>query len=189
MSHLGVRLLADRFADEDEGVNAITQELAAVLHGGDPLPPDVSIYSDTRDAWVMLGIAPTEDMGVEFPCIRLRTLGVDYTGGVCQLQSTGAVTRSGTLRVVAELLFRAADTEAAAVAGMYLLRSMGSVIARFDDPASESYRTFGGIQLAPSTACTQGTPDAKAGDDLVCPGALLITYPFTETVSLPLSLG
>lgn len=189
MSHLGVRLLATRFADASEGVNAIVQELSVALHDGDPLPPDVAVYNDTRDAWVMLGIAPDDDPLVVFPCIRLRTLGVDYTAGVCQQWSTGAYTRSGTLRVVAELLFRAIDTEAAAVAGMYLLRAMGGVIARFDDPSSEAYRTFGGIQLQPSVAITQGTPEAKAGDSLVCPGALLITYPFIETVPLPLSLG
>jgi hypothetical protein len=87
--------------------------------------------------------------------------------------------------VVAQLLLRDSDADDVVAGGMYLLRAMRGVIARFDDPASEAARTALGIQLEPATSITQAKIEAPLGENITSPGALLITYPFIETVPLP----
>lgn len=186
MSHLGTRLLSERMADDDEGVNVIAQEVP--LHGTDAAPPEVTIYDDTQDDWVMRGMVPLIDQGIEFPCIRLMTLGVEYEAGVAQ-EGTDVRFVAGTLRVGVQLILRDDDeTRDAAIAGMYLLRAIRGVISRFDDPANQSAREFGGIRLDPSLSISQGKMEGQLGETLVSPGAFIVTYPFLETVPLPLSL-
>lgn len=191
MSHLGTRLIAQAFADPDEGVNSIVQELASVLHGTDPLPDaSITVYDDTRHGWVARGMTPTGDMGIDFPCIVVMTMGVDYDSGVAAIQSTGARTVNGTLRVAAQLILQDPETSDAVTAAMYWLRAMRGVIARFDDPKhydAEAHQ-FGGIALQPCTSISQGKLDAPPGDTLISPGAFMLTYPILETVPLPMSL-
>lgn len=189
MSHMGTRLLALRFEDADEGLDSIVQEMTGVLQGGDPLPGgSTSIYDDTRHGWVAQGTAPSDDPLITYPLVRLMTMGVDYTAGVADVQSTGARTVSGTLRVMVQLILQGDDLDGLTAEGMYRLRAMRGVIARFDDPTNKDARSFGGVELRPSTSIAQAKVDAPLGDTLVSPGAFLITYPFIETVPLPLSL-
>lgn len=191
MSHLGTRLLALRFEDADEGIDSIIQEMTGVLQGGDALPVGAtSIYDDTRHGWVAQsqGPVPSDDPVITFPLVRLKTMGVDYTAGVADVQSTGARTVSGTLRVMVQLILQGDDLDGLTAEGMYRLRAMRGVIARIDDPTNDTARTFGGVQLRPSTSIAQAQVDAPLGDTLISPGAFLITYPFIETVPLPLSL-
>lgn len=191
MSHLGTRLIADAFADADEGVNSIVQEMTSVLHDGDPLPDaEITVYDDTRDGWVARGMTPMVDMGIDFPCIVVSTMGVDYESGVPAIQSTDARTVEGTLRVMAQLILQDVETGGGVAAGMYWLRAMRGVIARFDDP--EHYDSlvhqFGGIALQLCASISQGKVAAPLGDTLISPGAFMLTYPILETVPLPLSL-
>lgn len=187
MSHLGTRLFANRLADPDEGLDSIVQELAAVLHDGDPLPDvSVTIYDDTREPWVQRKMAPTIDMGIVYPCVRVVTLGVDYNDTATERPS-GARTRSGTLKIAVQLLLNGAN-ESDPSTGMYLIRALGGVLARFDDPASEEDREACGIRLEPSSASAQAAPDWPLGDNVVSPGTLMISFPIIETLPLPLSL-
>lgn len=188
MSHLGTRLLADRFADSDEGVNSIVQELATVLYGSDALPADeVTVYDDTRHLWVAQDIAPDDDPEIEYPLIRLVTMNVQYESGIPAVHSSGARTVNGEISVMVQLLLKDPN-DSVLGDGMYWLRAMRGVVVRLDDPTNEAARTFGGIQLRPATSIAQGKPEPPKGSTLVSPGALLLTYPFIETVPLPLSL-
>jgi hypothetical protein len=190
MSHLGTRLLADRFADPDEGLNSLVQEMTEVVYPGDALPDTpVTIYDDTRHPLVCNVMAPLGDLSdddVQYPCIRLITLGVDSPSTATE-QSTGAVTVKPTLRIAAQLLLRDSE-DARASDGMYLLRAMRGVLYRFDDPANEAARTACGTRLYPSISCSQGKIDAPLGDNITSPGTLILTFPVEETVPLPLSL-
>lgn len=192
MSHLGTRLLADRFADADEGVNAVIAAMNPVLHDGDPSPDEaIAIYSDTRDSWVARGLSPTaDDPVITFPMIRVLTLGVEYDSGIPQSDSSGTFVISGTLRIVAQPILQDDDTARATAAGMYILRAMRNVVIRWDDPNNLGSRSVGGIRLWPALqtgGVTQAKIDAPLGDTLVSPGALFLTYRFEETVLLPLA--
>lgn len=189
MSHLGTRLVALAFDDEDEGIDAVVEQLVSsgCLHGNDAGPsPGITIYDDTRHGWVARGVAPSEDQGIDFPCVRVMTMSVSYASGTPASQPTSARTVSGTLQVVAQLLLREQDTEDAASVGMYLLRAMRGVIAVFDHPQNYNDRVIGGIRLEPASSITQSKIDAPLGETIVSPGAFLITYPFTESVPLGL---
>jgi hypothetical protein len=130
--------LADRFADADEGVNSIVQEMTGVLHDGDPLPSDASPCTTTRatDGW-RAARRPCRS-GSSFPasdCGRWAST----TNRACRKSPRHARDVSGTLRVAVQLILQESDTADAAAIGMYLLRAMRGVIARFDDPSN--YKT------------------------------------------------
>lgn len=192
MSHLGTRLLADRFADSDEGVNSIIQETP--LHNDDPMPDTtVSVYNDTQHGWVSRGMIPLEadtSASVSFPMIVVTTQSVEYDSAIPTVESTDARTVRGTLRVIAQLVLRENDTADAAIAGLYLIRAMRGVVARFDDPVNYDIaaKRACGIQLVMCTSVSQGRVDAKLGDTLVSCAALMLSYDFLETVPLPISL-
>lgn len=192
MSHLAARLIADAFADSDEGVNSILGEMTGVLFTGDALPDEsISVYNELDHGWVSRGMVPDVDDSsttVAFPMIVVRCDGVQYESGVPTIQSSGAHTIGGTVSLSAQLILRDNETVNAAVAGLYILRAMRGVITRYDDPDNLSDRTVEGIQLTMCTSISQGKLDAKLGETLVSPGALLLSYDFIETVPLPLSL-
>lgn len=188
MSHLGTRLVADALASTVYGIDMVLAKLAegACLHGGDPSPAaGITVYDDTRDGWVARGMAPSTDIdGVTYPCVRVMTLGVDYTSGTPDTQSTDARTVSGTLQVALQVLLVENDTEDAAKAGMYYLRAIRGVIACFDHPETYADRITCGVRLAPATAIRQAQIKSDLGDTIVSPGAFIISYPFTETVPI-----
>lgn len=188
MSHLGTRLLADALASTDYGIDAVLAKLAegGCLHGSDPAPTgSVSVYDDTRDGWVARGLAPEQNTeGVSYPCVRVMTLGVDYSSGTPATESTNARTIRGTLQVALQLLLVENDTEDASRDGMYLLRAIRGVIACFDHHETYAARVACGLRLEPATGIRQGNISAPVGDTIMSPGGFVISYPFTEEVPI-----
>jgi hypothetical protein len=182
MSHVSVRLLADRFADAEHGVNAIAAHVPRFT--GDEIPPEVAIYDETRHGWVARGQVPREDVLITFPCFILFLQSIVYESGIPADTDTGARIVKGTATIVAQLLVRDVDTEMAAAMGMYLLRAGRGVLVRFDDPqlTPDPDREACAMRLFPATSVQQGQLKAPAEDTVVSPGALVITYPFIETV-------
>lgn len=187
MSHVAVRMLADRLADPDEGVNAMAAFVPRF--DGAELPPEVTIYDETRTGWVAKGTIPRGEDGdeerISFPCVIVFLQQGSHESGVAR-DSAGGRYVQGTLSIIAQLVMHEVDTELAASHGMYLLRAIRGVILRYDDPEVTSLddRTACGTTLYPATSVSQGQIKAFNEDHVVSPGAIVVTQPFYETVPL-----
>lgn len=188
MSNIVTRLFADQLRHPDYGVAAIVGMMGPILYPGDGLP-DVSnllIADETRDAWVMNGMAPSDDPLITYPLIRVMALDQSESGGVPQMQSTGAETDAPTVRVAAQVIMRSTSKSALSDA-MYLLRAVRAVVALWDHPEFLPARTKCGVSIYPSVSRSTGQIKAPLGDNMIAPGAVLVTFPYLETVPFTLS--
>lgn len=189
MSHIAVRILANRLADPDEGINAVVG-MDLPIDEGDSAPGDVRVYSelDRNQGWVARRKVPQPDSEtskrIEWPCVVVYMVSLSDAGGVAQSLSTGARATEGSVTLAAQVLMRNSDTECVATLGMYLLRALRGVVHRFNDPAVLAERTALGTQLLLATAMQQGGVQAFSEDSVYSPGAILVTYSFVETVPL-----
>jgi hypothetical protein len=185
MSHVIVRMLADRFADTNEGIDAVAATVPRF--DGDEIPPEVTVYDETRTGWVARRKAPREgdaDPEIEYPCVVVYLQSASMSAGVPELESTGARVVTGTATVVAQLLMDDVDTEQAIKSGQYLLRAMRGVVHRFDDPSNQDDRTACYTEVGAADSIQQSNVTAFVEDSICSPGALLLSYPFKETVPL-----
>jgi hypothetical protein len=184
VSHVAVRMLADRLADADEGVNAISAFVPRFT--GDEVPPEVTIYDATRTGWVARGKVPKGEDGdeeqISFPCVVVFLQQGNYESGVARDASGGRYTQ-GVVTLIAQLIMHEADTELAASHGMYLLRAIRGVVLRYGDPeaTTNTQRTECGTMLMPVTATSIGGVNAFNEDHVVSPGAVFVTQPILET--------
>lgn len=165
-----VRIVADWLADATNGVNAL---LARVPRdAGDPVPPAVTIYDETRHGWVTRATVPRFDgSGIALP--GLMVLAHQQT----ELQPEDPTDADRWLRP--QLLIRYVDREVAseqgAAAASYTYRAVVGALDRLADNAHAAARTRNGIELAGRLQCHYVAQSSPLGDAVVT-GALLVQY-------------
>lgn len=187
MSHIAVRMLADRLDDPEEGINAVLDSVPIV--DGDKSAPEVRIYNETQHGWVARrkfpppSDAPLTD--VEYPCIIVFKVDLSDVAGIAGNESTGGRSTIGTVRVAAQLIMRNVDTEESVTAAMYLLRALRWVVHRYNAPSELANRTLVDTQLDAATSIAESGVQAFEDDSVLSPGGVVITYPYKESVPLP----
>lgn len=187
MSHIAVRMLAERLDDPDEGINAVVMATDFPIDEGDELPGTVRVYNELDHPSVgRKRVQQPEDdtIGkVEYPCVIVYMDNLTDPGGIAADGSDGRFIEGGVPLVVV-LLMRNADTHIGVRHGMYLLRALRGVIHRFNDPAVLGARTRLGTQLRLATTMQQGNVTAFNEDTVMSPGAIRVAYVYVETVPL-----
>lgn len=187
MSHIGVRMLAERLDDPDEGINAVLLGSDLPIDDGDEVPGTVRVYNELDHPFVARRkIQQPEDetiAKVEFPCVVVFKDTLGDPAGVAKDSSDARYTE-GSVPIFAVLLMQEADTHIGVRHGMYLLRAMRGVVHRFNDPAVLAERTRCGTQLMLATSVQEGNVTAFNEDTVMSPGALRIVYTYLETVPL-----
>jgi hypothetical protein len=187
VSHVAVRLLADRFADAEEGIDQVSAQVPRFV--GDEVPPTVAVYDETRHPWVSRGAIPRGTDGdeeqISFPCIIIFKQNAAYDPGIARDHSGGRFS-TGRVTVAVQVLLQDVETANAATLGMYLLRAARGVVFRFEEPGltTDDDRTACYTRILAADSIQEGQLKAFVDDFTVSPGALLITYPFTESVPL-----
>lgn len=187
MSHIAVRILANRLDDPDEGINAVLLGSDLPIDDGDELPGTVRVYNELDHGWVgrrKIQQPEDETIGkVEFPCVLVYMDPLNDPAGIAADGEDGRFI-NGTVPLLAVILIQNADTEVGVQHGMYLLRALRGVVHRFNDPAVLAERTRCGTQLLIATSMQQGNVTAFNEDTVMSPGAIRITYLYAETVPL-----
>lgn len=179
MSHVAVRIVADALESATIGVNAISAYTDFPRLGSDEQPPDVTVYDETQDPWVMRGLTPDDTdslTGISFPAVIVTLQGIQWTG---RTVVPGGVQADGVATIAVQLYLRASDTADGVTDSMYLARAMHNALMLFDS-ATDTTRTQAGTRLSESTAMNQVKMKAERGD-LVIASAFVITYPVSET--------
>lgn len=179
MSHVVTRIVADALESATTGVNAISAYTDFPRLGSDEQPPDVTVYDETQDPWVMRGLTPDDTdaiAAISFPAVIVTLQGIAWSGRTIV---PGGVMADGVATVAVQLYLRASDTIDGVTDAMYLTRSIHNALILLDS-AADSVRTQAGTRLAESTALQQTKMKAERGD-LVIASAFLATYPVSET--------
>lgn len=173
-------LLADWLADATFGVNAI---LATVPRdGGDPLPPNVTVYDEVRDPRCARRIIPPEMVPPGHPAIAVyQSAEAVYPLARPQRGRLGGAFIEGTATYLVLYIQRESDSVAAASAARYTLRAVLHSLVLLHDAKSGAVLTRNGAQLVAPLQFKMSTLLEERGDVLVT-GGVLADYKVRELV-------
>lgn len=189
MSHLAVRIIADRLAGDALGVNDVAPQLPRDVDGTtpDPAPAPAFVYDETRDAWLARGALPHPKSAgnqVQYPAILVRLHDASWDdAGIPKPTAEGSAIVTGTVTVSIQIVARADDLEQATSQQMYLTRAVRVALGLLF-AAPNAARERAGTQLLPATALAHGKPN-DLPSDLISLEQLLVTCPVVETALLP----
>lgn len=183
MSHVGVRILADRLADDSEGINAVAAYVPRFT--GDQLPPTLTVYDELRHPWVARRQVPRADSEIGFPCAIVFMQSLDDPAGVAAEGSDGAFS-TATLTLCVQVVMQSPETDELVRAGSYLMRAIRGTLKRFDHPSitMDDEREACATRLLPSLGFRSGQVTAFVDDTTYTPGCVFATYPVLETVPI-----
>lgn len=180
MSHVVARIVADYLDSVTTGVNALAALSDFPRLDSDEAPPGVTVYDETRDAWVMRGLSPdAEDelAAIDFPAVVVTVQDINWTGDT--VVPPNNIIADGSATACVQLYLQSADTVDGVTDAMYLTRAIHSALVGLDN-ATDTVRTLAYTQVKKSTAMQQVKMKAERGD-LVVASAFLVTYPVSET--------
>lgn len=188
MSHIVVRLVADRLAQDALGVNDIAQQLPRDVDGTtpDPAPPVAFVYDDTRYAWLARGVIPhpKETTVLQYPAIFVRFHDASWEdAGIPRPTADGSAIVTGAVTVSIQVVGRADAMEASASQLMYLTRAVRLVLGLWS-AAPNADRERCGTQAQPVASLQHAKP-TDMPTDLIVLEQLLVTIPVVETALLP----
>ena len=183
MSHIGVRLLADWFAD---ATNGVANNLASLpVDSGDTVPTTVHLYNQLTDKWLArLAAGSAESLGsqLQYPAVLVTVVDETPDGGLPTNDATGRFLE-GQVTLGCLCLVKDSDTAKASAALLYLKRAVKGALLLLNEPSAEASRTRLGVQLQPYRSCQWGAI-GDPQDDAVLGGGWLVTYPTLETTPL-----
>jgi hypothetical protein len=184
VSHVGVRIVANWLADPALGVNALLPTIPRL--DGDPMPPTVSIFDETRAGWVARNQVPKPTGPVQFPAVIVFLQNTRWDSSPADSQASGARTIDSDVQLAVQLVMQDSTTEEGVSAGMYIMRAIRNSLLLLDEPAADNARTLAGVRLWPSKSLMQGQLDAPVSDNIVSIGAFVAIYPTIEVTALTL---
>ena len=183
MSHVAVRLLADRLAHDSEGINAVSAHVPRF--DGDEVPADVTVYDELRHPWVARRQVPRADSEIDFPCAIVFMQTLDDPAGVAAEGVEGAY-GTATVTLCIQVVMQDPETDGLVRSGAYIMRAIRGVLKRFDHPSltTDPEREACGTRLLPSLGMRSGQVTAFVDDTTYTPGCVFATYPILETVPI-----
>lgn len=148
-----VRMIADRFADAAEGVNA---HLAALPRDvGDAIPPNVTVYDETRHGWVARSQAPRTDAGVVFPALTVAIEDpVEFDGDPQYSGLANERFEDVDVSVAVRLFVQNVDTEEGTEDAYYTLRAIRGCLKDFMKGEYVAARTRNSVRINQCTGMT-----------------------------------